>query len=261
MHGSVYKAGIVIPCYNEYERLDSQIIANYLSDKSDILLLFVDDGSSDKTKELLAEIKNKHATVECLFLPENKGKAEAVRLGMQRLMEMDIPYIGYFDADFSTPLYYIDIFTKQLESTSSKYYMVMGSRVRRLGSEIHRKALRHVIGRIFATIASFTLKMPVYDTQCGAKIFSTPFAKKVFQRKFLSKWLFDVEIIARSIIELGHSKTKKSILEYPLEKWKDDGNSRIRFIDTLILPAALSKLHIAYHKRIKKIKQSENSHG
>jgi glycosyltransferase involved in cell wall biosynthesis len=261
MHGSAYKTGIVIPCYNEYDRLDSQKIADFLTNKSDVLLLFVDDGSNDNTKSLLQNMQNHHESIECYFLSENKGKAEAVRLGLNHLLDKQIPFIGYFDADFSTPLHYIDVFTKELESKDNNYLIVMGSRIRRLGSEINRKPIRHVLGRIFATLASFSLQMPVYDTQCGAKLFHRSVAEKAFQKSFLSRWLFDVEIIARSIVEFGYFKTKKSILEYPLEVWKDEGNSRIKLKDTLIMPAALIKLHVAYHQRIKKIKQSENSHG
>ena len=261
MHGSIYKTGIVIPCYNEYDRLDSGAITDYLINKSDVLLLFVDDGSSDKTKHLLKKIQKQHATVECFFLSENKGKAEAVRLGMNYLLNKHIPFIGYLDADLSTPLYYIDVFAKKLESKDCNYLIVMGSRIRRLGSEINRKIIRHIIGRIFATLASISLQMAVYDTQCGAKLFHRSVVEKVFQKKFISRWLFDMEIIARSIIEFGYFKTKKSILEYPLEKWQDDGHSRIKLKDTLIMPAALLKLHVTYHPRIRKIKQSENRHG
>ncbi len=97
---------------------------------------------------------------------------------------------------------------------------VWGSRVYRLGSEIVRSPLRHYLGRIFATIISVLLKVKSYDSQCGAKIFRGDILLKTFSEPFLSRWIFDVEILLRL--------EQKNIIEYPLEFWQDKPGSKVK---------------------------------
>ncbi|NBC83453.1 MAG: glycosyltransferase [Bacteroidetes bacterium] len=259
MHGSIFQTGIVIPCYNEYHRLDINKIREFVSSTPDVLILFVDDGSKDNTRLLLNELEQQYSSVACYYLSKKHGKAEAVRLGILHLIEKKVQYVGYFDADFSTPLSFAKKFEEILKSPYNVCTIIMGSRIRRLGANIKRKPRRHFIGRIFATFASITLTIPVYDTQCGAKLFKTEIAKKIFHRKFISKWLFDVELIARSIIETGYQSSKKMILEYPLSEWVDDGKSSIKPADIFNLPFALLRLHLTYHKQLLFTKKAEEA--
>lgn len=127
--------------------------------------------------------------------------------------------------------------------------MVFGSRVRLLGRNIRRQPRRHYLGRVFATAVSTALSLPIYDTQCGAKIFRvTPDLKKVFSSPFLSKWIFDVEIIARFTklrSEVG-SAIEDQIYEFPLESWEDVAGSKLSAQDFLIAASDLLKIRSRY---------------
>src|SRR4030095_12813843 len=106
------KVGIVIPCYNEAERLSEKFFMNFLDTNEFVNLCFVNDGSKDATLSILQEIQAKK--VDRIFLidqKENLGKAETVRNGiMHMLSQSQYNFVGYFDADLSTPLREIEYF-------------------------------------------------------------------------------------------------------------------------------------------------------
>ena len=130
--------------------------------------------------------------------------------------KIDFDYIAYFDADLATSLDEIPVFFNIFEQNNT-LKMVVGSRVKRLGANINRKWMRHIVGRIFATCASATLLLPTYDTQCGAKMLSKDVVYQLFKDEFISKWLFDVEVFARLALIVGYPEVKNSIYEYPLD--------------------------------------------
>ena len=98
-------------------------------------------------------------------------------------------------------------------------------------------AVRHYLGRVFATAASLTLRLPVYDTQCGAKLFRcTDEVRALFAEPFVTGWIFDVELIARLIRGRGEGGTPVSaaICELPLYRWADVSGSKVKSTDFLV---------------------------
>lgn len=230
------KTGIVIPCFNEAQRLDSKSFLDELDIVPNLYFFFVDDGSTDETLCVLESIKVKHpAQVDILHLENNCGKAEAVRLGMLKVIENQFENVGYWDADLATPLAAIGEFCSLLDSTDIT--IVIGSRVKLLGRNIVRNPLRHYVGRVFATCASLLLRIGVYDTQCGAKIFkNSPLLKKVFSKPFKVNWTFDVEMLARFSLLSGETPAQSATnwFEYPLKEWIDVKGSKVKLKDFFI---------------------------
>ena len=227
---TVRKTRIVVPCYNESKRLNPKAFLCALENDLNLSFLFVNDGSTDETLTVLNSMKDKNPMqIEVLNLEVNSGKAEAVRRGILKALEGPYDIVGYWDADLATPLDIIGRFCSLLDSSDAE--IVIGSRVRLLGRKIERKALRHYLGRLFATSASILLNISIYDTQCGAKIFrKTALLSKVFGKPFKVKWTFDVEMLARFPIVIGAPPAQISSrwIEYPLDEWVDVKDSKIR---------------------------------
>jgi glycosyltransferase involved in cell wall biosynthesis len=228
---------VVVPCYNEADRLQPEVFAEFLETHRDIGFLFADDGSTDATGRIVRGLASDWPERCSVWaLPENAGKAEAVRQGVRRTFEREAAYVGYWDADLSTPLSEIAPM-RELFAGRPGVEMVFGSRVQLLGREIRRNPMRHYLGRVFATVISLMLGIPVYDTQCGAKLFRTsPTVRDLFAEPFVAKWVFDVEIIARLIAapgSEGRSRARASIVEYPLQSWRDVAGSKLHPQDFL----------------------------
>jgi hypothetical protein len=93
-----------------------------------------------------------------------------------------------------------------------------------LGTDIRRFTSRHYMGRVFATMASIALKLPVYDTQCGAKAFRrSKTLESALARPFLSRWAFDVELIGRLLkgTPTDSGIPESAFVEVPLRTWHD----------------------------------------
>ena len=165
------KTYIIVPCFNEAARLRGDAFEGFAGEHPDIRFVFVDDGSTDDTLRVLQDLEARCPDVGIVVSqPRNRGKAEAVRVGMNRAFSEGATYAGYWDADLATPLDEIPAFVDVLDA-HPRVQMLLGSRVKLLGRSIERRAIRHYFGRVAATAISVTLKLPVYDTQCGAKLF------------------------------------------------------------------------------------------
>ncbi len=240
------KTIIVVPCYNEGARLNKGEFIEFVRHQNHTSFLFVNDGSTDDTSELLESLSietgNRCATTS---LSQNSGKAEAVRQGVLLALASDVSNVGFWDADLATPLSEIQLFNDFMTSNEN-VKMVCGNRIKRLGANIDRKWTRHYPGRVIATMISFILQLPTYDTQCGAKIFERGLAEKIFHNPFISQWLFDVELFARVIEIYGKEQVKEMIYEFPLHSWSDVSDSKIKLSYLPKIPFELMKIRQHY---------------
>lgn len=222
---------VVVPCFNEAARLPQQSFIQFADRYPSYHFLFVDDGSTDQTFARLEGLKEQRPGVfHLLKLEKNGGKAEAVRKGFLEKMTSGVPYLAFWDADLATPLEILPDFLNVFEQ-HPQVEIVLGARVNLLGRNIRRKALRHYLGRVFATFASCVLNLPVYDTQCGAKMFRvTGTLRDIFQKPFCSRWIFDVEILARYLKKMKamEQDSEGCLYELPLQTWTDVAGSKLK---------------------------------
>lgn len=260
-----HRVVIVVPCYNEEHRLQAAAFLNFLHrpEAANVSLVFVNDGSRDNTLARLTKLRSDAAQsgraghVGVLDLQPNGGKAEAVRKGLLAALvgaapglhggpvaQDDGDVVGFWDGDLATPLEAVYDLLGAIRgaedapgrprfpagSETSPIDMAFGARVGLLGREVNRSLGRHYLGRVFATLASHMLGLPIYDTQCGAKLFrATPQLHEALAAPFEAGWIFDVELLARltrAYVARGLS-LQDAIFEYPLHRWHDLPGSKL----------------------------------
>jgi len=241
------KTVIVVPCFNEANRLAPEAFRDFARDWCLGVFLFVDDGSTDNTLPVLTALqKSAPGSFAVLKLPHNVGKAEAVRQGFLEAFRLTPECVGFWDADLATPLDAVPLFEAVLQDRPQTD-IVLGARVQLLGRNIRRRAFRHYLGRGFATAVATVLSVDVYDSQCGAKMFRvTDTVRDLFDRPFLSRWIFDVEILARFINakrRQGVPRPEALLYELPLPSWRDVGGSKLRAKDFVIAVFDLVRIY------------------
>ncbi|TBN17937.1 response regulator [Hyunsoonleella pacifica] len=237
--------GVVIPCYNEEERLLSKEFIDFVDSNLGYHLCFVNDGSKDNTLEVLNNLqKGRETNISVYNCEKNGGKAEAVRQGVLHLAkDPQLDYIGYLDADLSTDFRDFDDLVKTIETTDFK--IVSGSRMSRMGADITKESARKIISKTINLIIRTILEMPFNDTQCGAKIMDKDIVKHMFKDKFISPWIFDVEIFIRMRKHYGKKKAISYICEQPLKRWIHADGSKLSMKDSIKIVGQLGQ--IAFH--------------
>lgn len=246
--GSLSTTAIIVPCYNEVHRLKGEAFLAFVRTHRDTIFIFVDDGSTDGTAELLAAmVRSEPGQCRRLTFDRNRGKGEAVRQGMLEAFATGASYVGYWDADLATPIDVIPRFVERLEQHADAL-AVIGARVHLAGGPGQRTYHRHYLGRLFATFASVVFPLPFSDTQCGAKVFrATPLVARAFAEPFIGRWIFDVELLARLMRDAGGDAGSR-IQEYALTEWTHVGGSKVRVGDVFSSLWALARVRAAYRR-------------
>jgi glycosyltransferase involved in cell wall biosynthesis len=241
---------IVVPCYNEAARFSPERFARFSSAYPSVRFVLVDDGSTDATGAMLGALCARDALrFELMTLPRNVGQGEAVRAGITRAFSSGARYVGYWDADLATPLEEIPRFVEVLERDAG-CLLVIGSRQPASDNRVRRHPLRYALGRAFAFSASMLLRMRVYDTQCGAKLFRrSAEVEALFSSAFVSRWIFDVELLVRLIRHKGSTwAARAAVHELRLHTWRDVEGSKLRPLDFARAPWELLKIGVQLYR-------------
>lgn len=222
---------LVVPCYNEAERLDIMAFLTALDQNPLLRFVFVNDGSQDATLARLTSLQGlRPEKIEVLDLAQNSGKAEAVRQGLIRALDAEgvdpqNHMVGYWDADLATPLYAVDDLLRVAKRLPD-LQVIFGSRRNMIGHKIDRTLTRRLVSKLCSSMASMAVRLPLGDTQCGAKLLrATPEVRAALSKPFTASWLFDVELFTRIAGQL--ETPAKAFFEYPLTQWDEIPGSKV----------------------------------
>ncbi|MCL1887988.1 MAG: glycosyltransferase [Kiritimatiellaeota bacterium] len=242
---------LVLPCYNEARRLRLDACEKFLRANPSARICFVDDGSADETAAMLgAFCARMGGAAKLVALPRNLGKAGAVRAGMLDFLA-DAgagAYAGFWDADLATPLEEGPRFADALDGNPGLRCAV-GSRQLRAGARITRNPLRKLVAWCVARVIHACLRLPIRDTQCGAKMFRRAEVEKLFGEPFIARWVFDVEIFKR--LGVDRHTCADAVAELPLAEWHDVAGSKLKFHHGAKIMLNLARIAWAY--RAKKV--------
>jgi len=237
------KLSVVIPAYNEAERLPATIEEAYawLTERfgSDFEMIVVDDGSSDATVEEVGAMADGRPHLKLLQQPQNRGKGAAVRRGM---LEAKGDIRLFMDADHST---HIREVLKVLDAANGGADVVIASRQHPESDvSVSQSWLREHMGKSFNLLMRALVGLKLEDTQCGFKAFTAKAAEALFSRQKLDGFSFDVELLFLA------SRLGFSVIEIPVE-WINEPNSRVRMLaDPALMFADIMRIrHL--HKDLK----------
>jgi dolichyl-phosphate beta-glucosyltransferase len=243
---------IIIPAYNEEKRIEPTIkrILEYIKPKfKKFEIIVVDDGSKDKTIEIISKYQKKNKEIKILKNQKNKGKGYSVKKG---ILEAKYNLILFSDSDLATPI-------EELEKLEQKinlgYDIAIASRNLKTSDIIVKQPFyRQFLGRLFPYFVQIIAVSGIKDTQCGFKIYKKSVAKEIAKRQTLERFSFDVEqlFIAK--------KMKFKIAEVGV-KWVDKEGSKVNTIkDGLRMLRDLFIIRLNYCKGVyKKINNKENN--
>jgi len=187
---------IVIPCYNEEQRLPRTIeqIERYLAGKgTSYELILVDDGSTDGTRKIMDAAAERNRSIRLEALPHNRGKGRALAEGVAVATGKEILVT---DADLSTPIEEIERLQAGLRGGAG---VAIGSRAMR-GSrvEVSQPVYRVIMGKAFNLLVQAVLLPGIWDTQCGFKLFRADVAHDAFAQLTTDGFGYDPEVLYRA---------------------------------------------------------------
>jgi len=198
---------LVVPCYRESARIGGFLpnLCHEMSALGLVRVLVVEDGSDgDELARMQRIVDDLRAEFPGLLplksIPQNVGKGGAVYAGWR---EHDgAEWLGFVDADGSCSASEVARLIRMTQSGLTSPCAIFASRVKMLGGNVDRLFKRHLLGRVFATLVSELLDIPVYDSQCGLKMVPRRAYESVAAKLQIKGFAFDVELMV-ALLDTG----------------------------------------------------------
>ena len=212
---------IVIPAYNESARIGAalrEVVDCIRARGWNAEVIVVDDGSRDRTAEVVRAFAAANPEVRLQENPGNRGKGYSVQQG---LLQAQGDIVMFTDADLSAPIAEAELLFAAIRDGAD---IAIGSRWLERNRQTHRQPLyRQFFGRCFNLVTRTVMGLSFADTQCGFKAFTRAAAQTVFQLQTIERWGFDPEILFIA------TKRHLRIVEVPVT-WGHDERSRMSYL-------------------------------
>lgn len=243
------KVNLVVPCFRESARIGGFLpgLCLEMERLGDVKVRVVEDGSGreeqGKMRGILAALRSQYACLEePLLLERNLGKGGAVYAGWSEAGDAD--WLGFVDADGACPAKEVARLILLARASEGTSQALFASRVKMLGRDVKRLFKRHLLGRVYATLVSEALDIPVYDSQCGLKLLPRRAYEKIAPWLKIHGFAFDVEMLA-ALLDSGCE-----VVEVPID-WHEVAGGKVSLVrDSWRM--ACDVLNIRLHRRKEK---------
>lgn len=251
---------VVIPCYNETQRLGKMLgeCIEHLNSKYPLQyeIIIVDDGSLDKSDEFALEkadeLQLKPHVMRVVKLSKNRGKGGAVTHG---LLHSRGKYSLFADADGATKFRDVDKLVEYLGSVdNNKPAIAIGSRAHMIDTDavVKRSFVRNFLMYGLHTLVYIFGIRDIQDTQCGFKMFNFQSVSQIFPHMHTERWIFDVEVLLLGEIQ------KMTMKEIPVN-WQEVDGSKIDIAkDSIGMAIDLVVTRLAYLLGVYKLDECGN---
>ena len=238
---------LVVPAYNEEARLPSMLeeTVQYLTSRQmnepsfTYEVIVVDDGSRDRTADVVLSYASSHKEVRLLRQPRNMGKGAAVQAGALHARGRIILMV---DADGATKISEIAALENRLLQlrTNQSEVVVVGSRAHLDGTQkAKRTPIRKFLGLAFHLLIVISGVDNIKDTQCGFKMFSREAARWLFPNQHIQRWCFDPELLVIA------NRRNMEVAEVPVE-WNEIEGSKMKFSSMIKMAIDLGLIAVNY---------------
>ena len=187
------KISIIIPAYNEEKRIGGclQRVLSYCRDKNwDFEIVVVVDGSSDKTADIVNSFHLIDSRISLVSLPTRLGKGGSIAVAA--LQSIIKEHMAYLDADLAADPSQLEQMIPHIED----HDIVIGSRLLRgdlpnIKRPFHRALFSFLYSKTFRVL----FRIPIYDPQCGIKLFKSRILPNLLKNTTISGFAFDTDMI------------------------------------------------------------------
>jgi len=230
---------IIIPVYNEEKRINKnidEIFDFFYKQKVETEIIFVNDGSIDRTEDILREYQKKYK-FKIISYKKNRGKGYAVKQG---ILSSKGDWAVFFDIDLATPLEEFNHFLS-IKKQDVDHIIIGSRRLKESNIKKSESGIRVFLGSAFTKISNL-LVPNVTDFTCGFKCFSKEAKQIIFPLAKIDRWGFDTEL-------LYIAKLKNISIRQMAVKWRHDDDSRVN-----VIKAVFSSLHEIFQMKINQMK-------
>lgn len=184
---------LILACFNELDVFDSSVerivdTLNYSNLNYEII--FVDDKSSDNTRQLIAKACKKYPHCSALYHGKNQGRGKTVSDGFIKAMGQ---VVGFIDIDCEVgPEYIPQLVSLILERKAD---VAIGKRIYRSSPG---SLIREILSRGYQWLSDFLIGTGGLDTETGYKFFRRSSVLPLLSKTVHSGWFWDTEIMVRA---------------------------------------------------------------